>query len=244
MAAATNDAPMNERTHTLVYGTTTLEYTLSFAPRKTLAIHVHPDQRVTVQAPEGSEVAAVEAFLRKRAPWILRKQAEFATAPARQPPRRHLSGESFVYLGRHYRLKVTEGERDWVKLTRGYLEVTTPNKAGTEYVGVQVDTWLHQQARRVFHERMLAMLPRFHPLELSEPELDIKPMKRRWGSCTGRGKVTLNLELIKAPTPCIDYVIVHELCHLVEHNHGKGFYALLDKVMPDWRARRRRLNEL
>lgn len=244
MAAATNDAPMSERTHTLVYGTTTIEYTLSFAQRKSLAIHVHPDQRVTVQAPDSSEVAAVEAFLRKRAPWILRKQAEFATAPARQPPRRYLSGESFSFLGRHYRLKVTEGECDWVKLTRGYLEVTTPNKADTEYVGVQVDTWLRRQARRVFHERMLAMLPRFQPLALAEPELDIKPMKRRWGSCTGKGKVTLNLELMRAPMPCIDYVIVHELCHLVEHNHGKGFYALLDKVMPDWRARRTRLNEL
>jgi predicted metal-dependent hydrolase len=90
---------------------------------------------------------------------------------------------------------------------------------------------------------MLALLPRFSPLVLPEPEITIKTLKSRWGSCTYDGRVTLNLLLIQAPLECIDYVVAHELCHLVEHNHGKGFYALLARVMPDWKARKERLNE-
>ena len=235
---------MNESRHTLHFGDTAIEYTLTFAARKTLAIHVHPDRSVTVKAPAGSDVAAVEGFLRKRAPWILRKQAEFAALPPRQPPRRYVSGESFWHLGRQYRLKVIEGEREWVKLARGYLEVTTPNKANSAYVQAQVEGWLRRQAQHHFHERVVALLPRFKPLALAEPELAVRAMKSRWGSCTGKGKITLNLHLMRAPRPCIDYVVVHELCHLVEHNHGKGFYALMDRVMPDWRKRREELKQV
>lgn len=235
---------MTSSIHTLHFGDTAIEYTLTYAARKTLAIHVHPDRSVTVKAPAGSDFAAVEGFLRKRAPWILRKQAEFAALPPKQPPRRYVSGESFSYLGRHYRLKVSEGEREWVKLARGYLEVTTPNKANTAYVQAQVELWLRRQAQRHFHERVVALLPRFKPLALAEPELAIRAMKSRWGSCTGKGKITLNLHLMRAPRPCIDYVVVHELCHLVEHNHGKGFYALMDRVMPEWRKRREELKQV
>lgn len=235
---------MNESRHTLHFGDTAIEYTLTYAARKTLAIHVHPDRSVTVKAPAGSDFAAVEGFLRKRAPWILRKQAEFAALPPKQPPRRYVSGENFSYLGRHYRLKVSEGEREWVKLARGYLEVTTPNKANTAYVQAQVELWLRRQAQRHFHERVVALLPRFKPLALPEPELAVRAMKSRWGSCTGKGKITLNLHLMRAPRPCIDYVVVHELCHLVEHNHGKGFYALMDRVMPEWRKRREELKQV
>ena len=235
---------MTSSVHTLHFGDAAIEYTLTYAARKTLAIHVHPDRSVTVKAPAGSDFAAVEGFLRKRAPWILRKQAEFAALPPKQPPRRYVSGESFTYLGRHYRLKVIEGEREWVKLTRGYLAVTTPNKTNTAYVQAQVEAWLRRQAQRHFHERVVALLPRFKPLALPEPELAVRAMKSRWGSCTGKGKITLNLHLMRAPRPCVDYVVVHELCHLVEHNHGKGFYALMERVMPDWRKRREALKQV
>lgn len=234
---------MTPTTHTLQYGETTIPYTLTYARRKTVAIHVFPDGRVEVRAPAGSDFAAVEGFLRRRAAWIVRKRAEFARLPAAPPPRRYVSGENFTHLGRYYRLQVTEGERPWVKLSRGYLEVTTPNKADSAVVRLQVEEWQQKQARRLFYERMVALLPRFHPLTLPEPELTIKTLKSRWGSCTFDGRVTLNLLLIQTPLECIDYVVAHELCHLVEHNHGKGFYALLGRVMPDWKARKEKLNK-
>ena len=229
-------------THILRYGETNIEYTLIYAARKTVAIDVNPDSTVVVKAPETAVPAAVEAFARRRAPWILRKQREFARYPAEYPPRRYISGETFTYLGRQSRLRVTEGERESVKLSRGYLDVTTPSKRNTDYVRAQVEAWLHKQARRIFYERTLALLPRFAPLTLPEPELVIKPLKTHWGTCTHDGIITLNLTLIRMPKACIDYVIVHELCHLVKHNHGREFYELLGRVLPDWEARRKRIN--
>jgi predicted metal-dependent hydrolase len=87
------------------------------------------------------------------------------------------------------------------------------------------------------------LLPRFQHLPIHSPKLTIRRMKSRWGSCGANGAVTLNLKLIQVGKPLIDYVIVHELCHLVEHNHSKRYYALLDRMLPDWRTRRQRLNE-
>ena len=228
---------------TLEYGDAKIEYTVTFAARKTLAINVHPDLIVSVTAPEGTDLVSIEERVRKRAPWILRQQRELELYLPHTPPKRFVSGETHRYLGRQYRLKVAEEEREWVKLTRGYLHVVTANKADTERVRAQVESWYRKQARRVFHERLTAMLRRFRQVDIPQPELAIKRLEARWGSCTEDGVVSLNLKLMQVPKPYIDYVIVHELCHLVEHNHSRRFYLLLDRMMPDWRERRRRLNE-
>jgi len=146
-------------------------------------------------------------------------------------------------LGRQYRFKVSEGEALSVKLTRGFLTAVVPDTADTAQVQTLVNEWYRTQAKRVLPERLTAMLPRFARVGLpKEPQLAIRTMKSRWGSCTEAGVITLNLKLMQVPKPYIDYVIVHELCHLVEHNHGQRFYRLFDRMMPDWRTQRERLN--
>jgi hypothetical protein len=236
---------MSDSIYRVRFGDETIEYTLAYAARKTLGISVDPDLRVTVTAPDGSDLAAVEAKVRQRAPWILRQQRELELYLPHTPPRRYVSGETHRYLGRQYRLKVMESgqEPERVKLARGVLQAWAAAPADIESVRQLVDAWYEKQAQRVFHERLLAMLPRFKPFQLGEPQLTTQTMKNRWGSCTDAGAITLNLKLVQAPKPCIDYVIVHELCHLVEHNHGRRFYQLLDRMMPDWRERRKQLNE-
>ncbi len=237
---------MSDVTQRVQYGDETIEYTLTYSARKTLGISVDPDLRVTVTAPAGSDLAAVEAKVRQRAPWILRQQRELELYLPHTPPRRYVSGETHRYLGRQYRLKVEESghEPERVKLARGALHVWVATPADTQRVRQLVEAWYEKQAQRVFYERLLAMLPRFKLFQLGEPQLTIRAMKNRWGSCTDAGAITLNLKLVQAPKPCIDYVIVHELCHLVEYNHGRSFYQLLDRMLPDWRARRRQLNEM
>ncbi len=237
---------MTNVTQRVQYGDETIEYTLAYSARKTLGISVDPDLRVTVTAPLGSDLAAVEAKVRQRAPWILRQQRELELYLPHTPPRRYVSGETHRYLGRQYRLKVEESgqQPERVKLARGALHVWVATPADTQRVRQLVEDWYEKQAQRVLYERLLALLPRFKPFELGEPQLTIRTMENRWGSCTDAGAITLNLKLVQASKPCIDYVIVHELCHLVEHNHGRSFYQLLDRMLPDWRARRRQLNEM
>lgn len=232
--------------HALEYGTTSIKYELIFTPRKTLAIHVHPDLRVTVEAPEDSTFALVEQKVRKRAAWILKQQRDFARYSFELPLRQYVSGETHRYLGRQYRLKVVQSatNREIVKMSRGRIFVYVRDLGNRERVKKLLKDWYRKQAKRVFAERLAECYPRVERFGVGYPEFTVRRMKSRWGSCTPSGKITLNLKLIQMPKGCIDYVIVHELCHLIEHNHGPAFYALLDRVMPNWRERRRKLNTL
>lgn len=230
--------------HQIQYGETTIQYELTYTSRKTLAISVHPDLRVTVDAPEEADFEAVEAKVRKRASWILKQQREFEKYLPHLPRKQYVSGESHRYLGKQYRLKVIQADYEQVKLTRGQLEVHTLDKRDTAKIREQVEAWYLWQARRVFRQQMREMFKRFHAFDLAYPKLQIRALKARWGSCTPSGNIILNLKLMQVPKQYIDYVIVHELCHLIEHNHSKRFYLLLDSLMPDWRERRRELNEV
>lgn len=229
--------------HRIKYGDTTIEFHLTYAARKTLEISVHPDLHVTVTAPQDTAIDAITAKVQKRANWILRQQREFETYLPQIPPRQYISGETHRYLGKQYRLKVIQdADAEWVKLERGYLVVRTTDKSNTSRIKELVDKWYLRQARRVFHERVRLLLPRFERYRLPEFDLRIKDLQARWGSCSEAGTITLNLKLMQIPKPYIDYVIVHELCHLIQHNHSRHFYALLDRIMPDWRERRQQLN--
>ncbi|MEW5956515.1 MAG: SprT family zinc-dependent metalloprotease [Chloroflexota bacterium] len=232
--------------YSVQYGDATIEYRLSFAPRKTLAIEVHPDLRVTVRAPAGSDLDTIQQKVKKRVPWILRQQRRFESYLPKLPPRQYVSGETHRYLGRQYRLKVSESDTDSeaVRLSRGYFFITVRDKTDAGRVKTLLAGWYRRQAERVFRERLDACLTKLRFLQLAEPELEIRQMDARWGSCTPEGKILLNLRLMQAPKEYIDYVIMHELCHLKEHNHSRRFYELLNRVMPDWRTKREQLNEM
>ncbi len=129
-----------------------------------------------------------------------------------------------------------------MKLNRGYLQVATADKTNSDHVRELLDGWYHKQAKRVFHERLDAVFPRVERLGIPYPELLIRRLQARWGSCSPKGVITLNLTLIQTPKACIDYVILHELCHIKENNHSAAFYKLLGHVLPDWERRREELN--
>lgn len=225
------------------FGDTTIEYTLSFAARKTLAISVHPDLRVTVTAPEHTDLDAIALRVQKRAAWILRQQREFELYLPHITPRQYVSGETHRYLGRQYRLKIVEeADAEWVRLERGYIHIRTTDKTDTAHIRELLESWYLRQARRVFKERLRALLPGFERHHLPPHTLKIRELTAHWGTCTANGTITLNVKLVQVNKSYIDYVIVHELCHLIEHNHSKQFYALLDRVLPAWRTRRQELN--
>jgi len=228
--------------HTVAYGTTQISYTVHFARRKTLAINVYPDQHVAVKAPNGCDLATVAAIVQKRGGWIVKQQRRFQhyALPA-AAPREYVSGESYRYLGRQYRLKVLDGSKSTLALGRTDMLVTVPKRDG-QRVQRLLERWYRAEAERVFQERLEHCVKRVAHLGIAVPPLTIRRMKRRWGSCSRDGRIILNGRLIQAPVEYIDYVIVHELCHLKEHNHSKRYYALLDKAIPDWRDWRQRLN--
>lgn len=230
--------------HILNYGNTQIPYRLTFSERATLAIHVHPDLSVLVEAPQGSEPAEIEKRLRKRAAWILRQQRDFQRYSLGFPPRQYVSGESYRYLGQQVRLKVIQSttEPESVRLDRDIILVTVRDKQETARVKKQLTQWYRQQAQALFGERLVQWFPHFERLGSPSPRILVREMRTRWGSCTPQGTVTLNLKLIMVPKQLIDYVVVHELCHLVEPNHGKAFFDLLSRIMPNWEEQKEHLD--
>ena len=231
--------------YTVLYGETEISFSLLYADRKTLAIHVYPDGKVSVDAPLSADIEKVYGKVKKRASWILKQQRQFESYPAPLPERRYVSGESHRYLGRQYRLKVIEGPGEAVKMTRGKLQVETCDPKDSLRVQRLLQAWYRSKALIVFTERYAQCVKGIERLGIHHDKgFQLRLMSKRWGSCTGKGTITLNPELIAASKDCIDYVITHELCHLKEHNHSQAFYRLLTAVMKDWELRRKRLNEM
>lgn len=222
------------------YGRETIRYEVRFLPtRRTLGIEVHPDQRVVIRAPVGCTEDVIADRVRKRASWISRQIADFRRYSPRTPQRQYVSGETHLYLGRQYRLKVGAGETASVRMTRGQLVVTMPGIPDPERVKTMLHRWYLDHARRVFSEVLDQCLIRFkgHP----RPRLIVRAMQSRWGSLSQTGSMTLNVNLVRAPRACIEYVVTHELCHLRHRDHDASFFKLLGRVMPDWEQRKQRL---
>jgi predicted metal-dependent hydrolase len=207
-----------------------------------LAIDVHPDLSVMVTAPKDADDSAVEQKIHKRAGWIVQQQRFFENYLPPIPPRQYVSGESHRYLGRQYRLRVHEGDKDAVRMSRGQINVCLADPSKKPRIKTLVVGWFRQRAEAVFRELFDAMVSKAERHGITADDFEIRRMKNRWGSCTSEGRILLNPDLIIAPKQCIEYVIVHELCHLQEHNHGPAFYRLLQALMPDWEQRRERLN--
>jgi hypothetical protein len=236
---------INRAEYSLQYGSATICYDLAFANRKSLGITVRPDLTVGVRAPLDTALEEIEAVVRKRAAWILKQQRELVRYLPHLPPRQYVSGESHRYLGRQYRLRVhasPESEPGVVQ-TRGTLEVTVADAADRKRVRELLDAWYHARAEEVFAARLSACHPKVQHLGLPYPQIVVREMRSRWGNCDPDDRITLNIKLILVPEELIDYVIYHELCHLKEHHHGKAFYSLLDRVLPEWRERKRKLEE-
>jgi predicted metal-dependent hydrolase len=216
------------------YGKRTIEYSLLFAERKTLEIAVHPDRRVVVKAPLNSDLSVIEQKLHKRARWILRQLTFFEQFNPKTPERRYVRGESHLYLGRKYRLKICQDRENSVKLSRGRFLVTCRKEPTPETVKKLLENWYARKAALQFHESLERCWPKFQEGCFTKPVLAVKRLRKRWGSLSGKGTLTLNRELVKAPKECIDYVVFHELCHLKHPDHSPDFYKRLDSVVPEW----------
>lgn len=230
--------------HVLDYGERRIPFRLRFSDRKRLRIVVKPDLSVDAEAPHGfSEQEAVGA-VESKARWIVRQLDEFEDFHPLPTPHRFVSGETFVYLGRQYRLKVEEGEKAPAKLRGRFLHVMVSDRTESACVRRAVDAWYRARAGEVFRRYLASCMEVASRHGIEEPKLSIREMRTRWGSCTAGGRVTLNLRLIHAPVHCIEYVVMHELCHLAHHDHSPRFYRLLTRCMPDWKRRREVLSRV
>ncbi len=225
----------------ILFGSRQIAYQIIYSDRKTLGITVRPDQTIVVMAPKDASLDKIKEKIQKKAPWIIRQQDLFLSFHPISSNKQFIGGESHLYLGRQYRLKIIILKKESVRLKGQFFEVNITDKSRVKSF---VNEWYTSQARKRLNEIAVPLIERFRKYNVKPDSILLRKMQTRWGSCTPKGKIILNPELIKAPKGCIEYVIIHELCHLVYHNHSQKFIDLQAKEMPDWEKWKLKLEKL
>jgi len=213
-----------------------LPVTVRRSRRRTVALHLLPGPELQLRAPRHCPEAVLAGFLLSRRGWI---QRHLDRLPPPAPRLWYAAGEPHPLLGRHYPLAPLPSARRRVRIADGRLRAALPAADDPERVARALRDWYRSEAGRVFGERLAYWGPAAAARLATPPapQLRLRRMRRRWGSCTGAGVVTLNTRLVERCRCLIDYVLVHELCHLRELNHSPRFHALVTELMPDWRRR-------
>jgi hypothetical protein len=203
--------------------------------RRTVGITVTRDGDLQVDAPSGTSARMLEDLVRGKVPWVRRKLAEFATREPPAEPRRFVEGEALPYLGRLHQLVLIDEGSAPVGLRRGRFELSRSLDGQARAAMV---AWYTKRAQTRIEDR----IAHFAPLVGAAPAgLVVRDLgRRRWGVCQCATRVvTFHWELVMQPPRILDYVVVHELAHLLEPNHGRGFWQQVERVLPDWKERRR-----
>lgn len=237
---------MKREASAVAFGTTTIPYRIErrAARVKTVALRIEGARDVLLLAPRGAPVARLDAIVRAKARWIL---AQLRTTSDRPPPsngREFVSGETFVYAGRQHRLRVVVARTESVSLEHGRLVVRVQARGGrvaSRRVRALVVTWYRARAEKRTQDTVAAWAPR---VGVRPTRVCVVDQRSRWGSCSSAGELRFNWRIVGASKRLVEYVVVHELVHLLHADHTPAFWRRLGEVMPDYEGRRARLREL
>lgn len=232
-----------DKTLSFPYGNSSITFQPIYSTRrKTVEIAVEAPGIVIVTAPEGRTDEELVKAVSKKAEWITKQLFLMKTVRFQPVIRELVSGESLLYLGRNYRLNLTFDEslkQPSVMLDHGIFKIITPS-LDQNYLRTKLIAWYRKKAMEKIMARIQYHAPK---LGIKIPIVRIKDQKKRWGSCTPSGMLIFNWRCILAPSPILDYIVVHELCHLLESSHSKRFWGFLKAVMPEYERRKQWLLE-
>jgi predicted metal-dependent hydrolase len=219
------------------YGTTNIAFNVVFKNRKTMEIAVEPPDIITITAPIGTKEEQIIEKVKGRGSWIIQKLYSFRHMHYQPIPREFVNGESFMYLGRNYSLQIEidlKVKKPEVKLYRGKFVVTSNNKY-EENIKRAMEEWYRDKAKEVIERRVKYYQKFFNVIPIN---IKIKEQKKRWGSCTSKNELLFNWRCIMAKSNALDYIVVHEMCHMYYKDHSKNFWELVASVLPDYELRK------
>jgi len=227
------------------WGRTAIPYAIRRSARRgTVSVAIDPEQGVLLTAPTATPVERLDRVVRTKARWIVERLRRQSDLPPALHEREFASGETFLYLGRQYRLRI-DHRRDGVALQHGHLAVGVPHDLPHDRRRAQARralvTWYRQHAQERLPEIATVWARR---LRVEVGAVLLREQRRRWGSCDRAGLLRLNWRIIQAPRTCIEYVVAHEVVHMHHPNHTPAFWSALGRVMPDYERRRARLKAL
>lgn len=231
--------------YSICYGGNEIKFQVKRKNVKNINLTVKPNLEVLVSANERVPLKLIKDFVYSKAKWIEKNLNYYEKTRSLGPvEKEYVSGETFRYLGRQYRLKVFKSSDEGVKYFRGFIHLYVHDLDDFKKKESLMENWYEEKSRIIFQESLHRMYDLVKPYEIEFPTLVIRKMTSRWGSCfPQKNKITLNSHLIKGPKDCIDYVTLHELIHFKYKNHNRDFYRLLDIIMPDWRSKKKILDE-
>jgi len=230
---------MKKRTVTLDSGEVELDIVRS--SRRTVALYVRPGGTLLIRAPWYVPVNLLLQFVHRKTSWIEQQIIRLKDAKPVGEALPITDKGIVPFMGKELTVKVIDGSHRSAAATDGQLILTVNREATPEYLSEMTEAWYLREAKAYMRLRT-AELAAMHSGKLPAPSaVNVRKMKRRWGSCNSNGTILLNRELIKKDPALIDYVIIHELCHLVHHNHSGEYYALLESILPEFRELRAKI---
>jgi predicted metal-dependent hydrolase len=227
----------NTKTHSVQE----IEFKVTFSSRRTLGISVLPDSTVIVRVPYRTSPSTINRIVTEKADWIIKHRDSAVQRAKSRPDGSFAEGGVHLFRGSEYVLRIKTSGRNYVRFFDGTVEMGLEKSVDHSVLKRLLYEHYKTEATVIFPELLKRMLNKYQSQNFRPSGLVIRTMKRRWGSCSSKGIITLSTELIKLPDLYIEYVIIHELCHLKHHNHGAGFYNLLSELFPEWKQVRKQL---
>ncbi|MDQ0157925.1 M48 family metallopeptidase [Robertmurraya andreesenii] len=232
--------------HQIEYANNVIDFIIKRKKVKNVNLNVKPDMTIEVTANDRVPLDFISDFVKSKGSWIIKNIGRFNDVqPLKQSEREYVSGETFRYLGKQYRLRVQKTtEEEMVKYFRGFIYLHVKDTDNLSRKEKLMNEWYREKAQMVFNESLEKMFPLVQKYGIQKPDVDVRLMKARWGSAIiEKNTILLNTELIKAPKYCIDYVVLHELIHFKHNDHSDNFYQMLYSLIPDWEKRKAILDE-
>ena len=222
-----------------------IRYEFKRSHRRSVVAKIRRDGVIEVRAPLLYRESDVAAFLNQHKRWIFNHLDRLQNADNQE--KKYISGEIHYYLGKQYTLQVVESNKNTVSIEGNSLVIRCKNLENldnSDYLETLLNKWYRVQAKMVFSELLPPILEKFKKYNVSPAKISIRDMRSRWGSCSRRGNISLNMQLVKLNENCIRQVMIHEMCHLIYFNHQAGFYSLMEEMMPDWKIWKKELRFL
>ena len=219
------------------YGTQIIEFDVVFRKRKTMAIQIQAPDKITVISPIGVKEDEILRVVKGKSKWIVQKLFQIREIDHLKRTREYVNGESFIYMGRNYSLQI-QYDRTYkipkAKLYRGKLYVYS-DCYDPLFIRLAIEKWYKEKALQKIEERISYYQKYF---DVAPNKVMVKEQKKRWGSCSSQRNLNFNWKCIMAPSPVLDYLVVHEMCHMVHMNHSPDFWNLVASILPDYEKRR------
>lgn len=225
------------------YGTKEIEFNVEFKNRKTMSIFVETPKNITVVAPVGTSEEEIKEAVKSKGAWIVQKLFEFSNIESKRVNREFVNGESFMYLGRNYSLQIHVDEtlqnNSSVKLFRGKFHVYVKEKKD-ELIKNAMEDWYRTKTEEQVKKRIKYYQKYFN----KRPSfIKVKEQKKRWASCTSNNELLFNWRCVMAKSTALDYIVVHEMCHMYYMNHSQEFWNLVSSIMIDYKDRKEWLRD-